>query len=57
MANSARLPMPIGERSAQKLRELFAPAPDGVLNAHRVSLKVNKPAFNTPECVAPFDAG
>ena len=41
---------------AAKLRELLAPAPDGVLTAHRVSFKVNKPAFDAPECVEPFDA-
>jgi putative SOS response-associated peptidase YedK len=40
----------------KKLRELLAPAPEGVLDAHRVSSRVNKPAFDAPECVEPFDS-
>jgi putative SOS response-associated peptidase YedK len=35
----------------EDLRKLLETVPDGILDAHRVSLKVNKPAFDAPECI------
>jgi putative SOS response-associated peptidase YedK len=41
-------------RNGAELLELLHPYPEGELTAHPVSTRMNKPVYDTPDCIEPL---